>query len=102
MNQPKPSGVAIPTRWESPEQAPTIYANQLVVTHVGGESYLVFGEIIPPLILGPDKEPLPEFVPVKPRVKIVVTPEHMIIFTKAIQQNVENFLKDQSTPLREQ
>ena|SRR3972149_3177250 len=92
QNEQKPVGIAIPVRWTSPEQASTVYANQLIVTHGGGEFYLVFGEAVPPLILDPEKQPLPDFVEIKALIKIAVEPEHMLRFAKAIQANVANYL----------
>jgi len=91
-NEKKMRGVeAIPIKlsWGSSEKAPTLYANNLYITHAGNEFYLVFGELPP--ILEPDIENLPEYLEIRPVVKIAVSPENMIKFANAIQENVNKF-----------
>jgi hypothetical protein len=78
-------------RWGALDQAPTIYANQLLITHTGGEFYLIFGEVSPLGLI--DKDNLPTQLEIKPIIKIVITPENMPAFAKVIQQNVENYKK---------
>jgi hypothetical protein len=84
----KIEGSVIPIRWRSSEDLPTIYANQLLITHAGGEFYLIFGEFVPPLI---DKGFLPENVYIKPVAKIAITPQNMAMFNEAFRQNLEMF-----------
>lgn len=98
---PKPveeeaQALAIPLEWGSGEDIPTLYANQLIITHSGGkEFYLVFGEAVLPLqtLLNLGKENLPKSVPVKPLAKIAVSPQTMIEFANLININVNNFLR---------
>jgi len=85
-------GVAIPMRWKSTKDILTVYANHLMMTHAGGEFYLIFGELLPPVILDSEKDKLPEYVEIIPVAKVVVTPENMMNFAKAIQVNLENFM----------
>lgn len=82
---------AIPIKlsWGSSDKAPTIYANNLYITHAGNEFYLVFGELPP--ILELDIENLPEYLEIHPVIKIAVSPENMMKFANAIQENVDKF-----------
>lgn len=82
-------GIAIRLQWGQSEQAPTIYANHLYITHSGNEFYLVFGELNP--ILEVDVDNPPDHLEIKPTVKIAVATENMIKFAKAIQDNVDRF-----------
>lgn len=75
--------------WGSTEELPTIYANHLYITHSGGEFYIVFGELTPPLELNPEK--LPAQLTIKPVAKIAVTSERMIRFAEAIGDNTEKY-----------
>jgi hypothetical protein len=60
--------------------------------HFGSQYYLVFGEVIPPVMLDPHKEDTPNFVEIKPVAKIAVTPENMRLFSKAVQQSIQKSL----------
>ena len=85
--------VFMPIRWGSADDIPTLYANQLFVSHAGPEFFLIFGNITAPLLVGEvEKDSLPEFLQVKPVARIAVTREQMLEFAKAIHQNVERFL----------
>ena len=80
---------------ESIDKAPTVYANQMFLTHAGDEFYLVFGETFPPLLLPGDEIP-PESereLKVKPLIKIAITKDRMESFMQAINQNWEHFRK---------
>lgn len=90
-------GVAIKTAWpmDIVSQAPTIYANQLLITHAGPEFILVFG-VVTPLAVDPNEEldstqlgPLP----VTPVAKIAVSPDAMATMAETIQRNVETYRK---------
>ena len=85
---------AIQLRWGSPVQLPTTYANELFIMHFGDQYYLVFGEVIPPVMLDPNKEDMPNFVEIRPVAKVVVTPENMARFSKVIQQTIQKSLDD--------
>jgi len=86
---PDETVVAIPVHWEATASAPTIYANQMFITHAGNEFYLVFGEIEP--IFQLDKDNLPDHFSIRPRVKIAITPKDMIEFARIIEENVATF-----------
>ena len=83
--------IRVQLKWGAMEIAPTFYANQLLITHTGGEFYLVFGELSPLAVL--DKDNPPSHLDIKPIVKIAITPANMIKFSEVIQENVSNFEK---------
>jgi len=83
------NAVVIPVRWKTPDGLPSLYANQLLISHAGGEFYLFFGEVTPPLALEP--EDMPDHLEIVPVAKIVVAPEAMLRFAEAIQTNIEKF-----------
>ncbi|NOR04746.1 MAG: hypothetical protein GQ575_00360 [Deltaproteobacteria bacterium] len=89
-NEHKPDGVVLPVKWGDVTKAPTVYANQLLISHMGSEFYLIFGEIS--AIFHGGKEQLPESLEIQPRVKIAITRKNMIAFAKVIQQNTQDFL----------
>ncbi|NHZ71609.1 MAG: DUF3467 domain-containing protein [Aquificales bacterium] len=91
--------VLIPLSWPDVKDAPTIYANELFVTHSGNEFYLVFGEV-PPLMVTA-KEELPDFVEVNPVLKVAVSPGNMLRFAEVIDKNVKKFV-DKLGPLHEE
>jgi hypothetical protein len=90
-------GIPIRTTWpkEDISKTPTIYANQLLITHAGPEFFLVFG-VVTPVLVGPDEQlDVTELGPltVTPVAKIAVSPETMATMAEAIQNNVESYKK---------
>lgn len=82
--------VTLPVKWGKADNIPTVYANQLIISHVTqGEFFLFFGEMTPPAILNPTD--YPEYLEVTPVAKIVISPENMLRFAEVIAGNVENF-----------
>ncbi len=82
--------MVLKTRWKGFSDVPTLYANQLLVTHANqNEFFLFFGQVVPPAVLDP--KDLPSELDVVPIAKIVVSPENMLNFSKAIATNVENY-----------
>lgn len=90
----KKQPVKIPLRWPENVNLPTIYANQLFISHVGPEFFLIFGEVTPPLWteVSPKKVDALGSLEVKPVAKIAVSQEAMPAIAKVIQENVEQFL----------
>lgn len=83
----------LPMRWSSGDDVPTIYANQLLVSHSGlNEFYLVFGEAQIPMIVDPHNPPAS--VEVRPLIKIVVVPEVMLSIVNVLNANISNFLSN--------
>jgi len=82
--------IEIPITWEWNEDIETVYVNQLRVTHGGPEFYLTFGELVFPAQLS-DEEP-PEKLSIVQKVRIVVSPNQMGKFIKALNDNYEKYL----------
>jgi hypothetical protein len=87
------TGVAIPIHWNFDKDIPTIYANQLLITHMGGEFYLIFGEVDFPVTYGIESDEVPDVLKVNPVAKVVVTPSNMKLMSKFIQINLDNYKK---------
>ena len=87
-NKTKSERMTVKLVWGNPTNIPTIYANNLYITHAGNEFYLVFGEIVSPIF---DLDHLPEQLEIKPVAKIAVTPENMVKFVDAIAENMAGF-----------
>jgi len=88
--------VAVPLRWEEPDDVKTTYANQVYVTHAGPEFYLVFGEMRLPHAV----EKPPEEIPVKVVSRVALTPEIMEQLLAIVEENYGNYQRKQE--LREQ
>ena len=89
-NEPK-GIIAVRLEWGSTEDIPTVYANQVLITHTMGEFFIIFGEVTPPLLLD-DKAQIPDSLKVKPVAKIAISHNNMLSIAAAIQQNVQGFL----------
>ncbi len=83
------NSVEIKLVWSDASNIPTIYANNLYITHAGSEFYLVFGELAPTMEL--DIDNLPEKLEVKPVAKIAISHENMIKFADVISGNVAKY-----------
>lgn len=94
----KIEGVTLKLVWGSPADIPTIYANNLYITHAGNEFYLFFGEMSP--ITQLDANNLPDHLEIKPVAKIAVTQENMMKFADAIAENTARF-KEKIEKLKE-
>lgn len=72
----------------------TIYANHFFITFTGAEFYLTFAEAAPPSFFS-DKDPsnIPEYVEIKPVVRLAVSPDNMLKIADAIARTVKNSLK---------
>lgn len=92
MNQPSQEPITIQAKWDSTENIPTLYANQIAIMHTGNEFYLIFGEVQIPIILNQDSDELPETLQISPVAKIAVSPSQMRQFADVINQNVQNYL----------
>ncbi len=88
VNKPNDDTVLIPVKWKDAKDTQTRYANHLMVTHAGGEFYLVFGELFFPAMAQDEK---PEYVEIVPVARIAISPDNMIRFSEAIRQNIEKF-----------
>jgi hypothetical protein len=88
----EPEGKIVRLVWDSAENLPALYSNQLIVTH-GGESefHIIFGHLTPPLILPESVEEIPDQIVIKPVAKIVVTPKTIKKFIEALTKNLEKY-----------
>jgi hypothetical protein len=82
-------GKLIRLKWDSGEDLPALYANQMLVTHGESEFNLVFGLVTPPVALS--VEALPDEIHVKSVAKIVVTAQVMRKIIEALTKNIEHF-----------
>lgn len=90
----------LPVNWGQSDDLPTLYANNLVVSHAGGSEFvLLFGEARLPALFGITNEKPPKSVHIKPVARIVMTPETMIKFSEVINENLKRYLshKDNET-----
>ncbi len=78
--------------WDSDNDIPAIYANQLIISHAGlTEFHLVFGHLSPPLSIGLLEDELPEVIKISPVAKIVVSPDTMKKIVDAMKKNLEGY-----------
>jgi hypothetical protein len=68
--------VQLRLRWQDHSQLPTLYANQVYMTHAGNEFYVIFGEVQLPVLVN-------------------VTPETISPIVDAMAENVRKFLERQ-------
>jgi hypothetical protein len=80
--------IAVRVKWGSAEHLPTIYANQLYVTHAGREFYVIFGELAALMF---DKDNPPEQLEITPVVKLAIAPRNLEGFIRALQDNFEKY-----------
>jgi hypothetical protein len=74
--------------WKNLSDLNTIYANQLLISHSGGEFYLIFGEFLAAEI---DVENPPNTAIIKPVAKIAISPRAMQRMANIITENVSKF-----------
>lgn len=77
-------------RWQDTAGLPTLYANQVYITHAGTEFYVVFGEVQLPVLVNVRPEDIGE-LEVKPVAKLVFTPEAIIPIVEAMADNLRSF-----------
>lgn len=96
----------VPIEWHIPENLPTQYATNVIVTHTDNEFIVSFFETFPPLIVGePDQvqkqvEAL-ESIRARCVARIVVSPSRMEAFIGALVQNFTRFMSDHSAEEQE-
>ncbi len=79
--------VRIPVEWAEDEAVPTLYANQVLISHGGPEFFLVFGILLPPA----NPAELPDVVKIKPVVRVVVARDAMPGFVHAMTENLRRY-----------
>ena len=83
--------IKIPLEWATAQDVQTVYANQLLVTHAGSEFYFMFGEVVPPAIVGESQ--IPDHLEVKIVARIAIPKEMMPQFVNAIKSNFERLIE---------
>lgn len=88
--------IVIPLRWGSFDHLETHYVNHVIISHVGPEFYVLFGELTPPFPKqrGISQEELPEHVKIIPKVKLALTPRAMLAIAEAINTNITRYVND--------
>jgi len=89
------AAVQIPLKWGSGEHLDTVCVNHVFITGAGAELYLVFGELVMPISLGPEE--IPKTLEIVPKVRLAVTPDAMRNMARAMQQIVERLSKQGAT-----
>ena len=88
--------VRIPLEWEEQEEPPILYANQVMVSHMGPEFFLTFGVVTPPMVT----DQLPDALRIQPQVRVVVAREAMPAVVKALQDSLQRFQKAQQAAVK--
>ncbi|HRO24586.1 MAG TPA: hypothetical protein PLR07_09870 [Promineifilum sp.] len=74
----------------------TIYANHFFISHAGGEFYLTFGELVPPVTPNESADDLRKRVgdtlEIMPLVRLAITPEVMIKIAEAVRTNITTYI----------
>ena len=93
MPEQTDSGIELKLRWDDASALPTLYANQVYITHAGGEFFVIFGEVQVPILLNvtPEEFSRHAFVTVKPVARLVMTPEGMRAIVDAMTRNLSQF-----------
>ncbi len=87
--------VRIPIEWDPSDGAPIIYANQIMISHMGPEFFLTFGVVAPP----PTSDTLPDSLRIHPQVRIAVSRDAMPAMVTAMQESLQRYraaLKERS------
>lgn len=82
--------IQVRLRWGSDAGLDTVYVNHAKITHSGPEFYILFGELVMPIIVG---EEYPEEMVITPKVRLAISPDQMIEISKVIQTNCEHYLE---------
>jgi hypothetical protein len=83
----KDAPIKVKMTWGSLRDIPTIHSDQLLITAINNEYYLVFGET--ELIGLINKENPPKEVAIKPVAKIAVNPQNILKFDEVIHKTIE-------------
>ena len=92
MEEPKSYQLAL--KWDGLEDYPIQFTNQMLVQNVSNEFVLTFGYMTPPVFLQPptDEEVSSiDSLPVKPIVRLSMTPDRMLELIKVSQENYRNY-----------
>lgn len=90
-NEPREKIIQVRLKWGSDAALETTYINQVKITHIGSEFYLLFGELVMPIVL--EDEQFPDELTITPKARMAVTPEQMIEISKVIESNCQKYLE---------
>lgn len=79
--------VRVPLEWSDDDDVPTVYANQVLVSHGGPEFFVVFGVVHPPA----NPNELPDALKIKPQVRVVISRDAMPSVVKALNDNLVRY-----------
>jgi len=83
--EPQPTfQVRIPLEWDEEADVPTVYANQVLISHAGPEFCIVFGFVVPPL----NTSELPDTLRIQPQVRVIIAREAMPAIVHALTDNL--------------
>lgn len=93
--EPRPEGrpstpqfqVRIPLEWQDADDVPIVYANQVLVSHMGPEFFVTLGVVLPPA--SPDA--LPDQLSIQPQVRVAVSREAMPAIIKALNDSLRRY-----------
>jgi len=87
--------VKIPIKWHTPDNMITRYATNMLVHIIENEFKISFFEIIPEIRLDPTSPP-PNEVRADCVANIIVSPEKLPSFIKALQDQYNNYIETKS------
>lgn len=93
----QPTGANLPEKkirilWGTDENVPALYANQLYISHAGGTEFqLIFGFLPAPIVFGLEADEIPDKINVQQMARIVISPDVMKAFVKAMDENLQNY-----------
>jgi|GEM_PF-3542895 len=77
--------VRIPLEWQDREDVPLVYANQVLVQHMGPEFFVVFGVVTPPTTT----DQLPDSLKIRPQVRVAISRDMMPSIVQALQDSLQ-------------
>lgn len=87
-NQPLKSPqfqVRIPLEWHDRDDIPMVYANQVLVQHMGPEFFVVFGVVTPPTTA----DQLPDSLKIVPQVRVAIARDMMPSIVQALHDSLQ-------------
>lgn len=96
MPDDQPSRSSVRLVWVGVPDEEIVFANQLMVQHIGSEFIVTFGQVTPPVLLGTDEEKREalgeiELLPIKPVARVGLTAQRMAEFVQVMQDNLSGY-----------
>lgn len=86
--------VRIPLEWHDREDIPMVYANQVLVQHMGPEFFVVFGVVTPPTTA----DQLPDSLKIVPQVRVAISRDMMPSIVQALHDSLLRARAPQAPP----